>query len=138
MSTSTQLNEMVRVLGIKDYVGYFSRDEIPFYLLKNRKKYCFLCNFEKSSEPGSHHVAFWKDNSDYRYFDSFGGPVLNEIRELVKGKEIWNYQAYDDKSPDVLIQDANSNLCGEWSVLFLFLCDKGYSFPEIIKFFIGE
>jgi len=131
MSTSLQLNEMVKVLKIKNYIGYFSKDEIPS--VPPSYKYCFLCNFQNKNEPGSHHVAFWRNNSDRRYFDSFGGPILNEIRKLEKDKKIWNYQAFDSLAPDELIQDPNSDLCGELSVLFLFLCDKGFTFIEIIN-----
>ena len=117
-------------------MGYFSKDQIPSSFSPSTK-YCFLCNFQNKNEPGSHHVAFWRNNSDRRYFDSFGGPILNEIIKLEKNKKIWNYQAYDSIRPDTLIQDPNSDLCGELSVLFLFLCDKGYTFPEIIKMLIS-
>jgi len=132
MSTSLQLNEMVKELKIKNYLGYFSKDEIPNSLPPS-KQYCFLCNFQNKNESGSHHVAFWRNGSDRRYFDSFGGPILNEIIKLEKNKKIWNYQSFDSIKPDTLIQDPSSTLCGELSVLFLFLCDKGYSFTEIIK-----
>ena len=126
---------MIKALHIKNYVGYFSKDQIPSNIPDNQ--YCFLCNFQNKNEPGSHHVAFWRNNSDRRYFDSYGGRILNEIMLLEKNKKIWNYQAYDSIRPDVLIQDPLSDLCGELSVLFLFLCDKGYTFPEIIKMFIS-
>ena len=128
---------MVKALQIKNYVGYFSKDEIPSSLSPS-KEYCFLCNFQNKNEPGSHHVAFWRKDSDRRYFDSFGGPILNEIIKLEKNKKIWNYQAFDSIKPDTLIQDPASTLCGELSVLFLFLCDKGNTFREIIKMLLHK
>ena len=86
MSTSLQLNEMVRELKIKNYLGYFSKDEIPLTAPPS-KSYCFLCNFQNKNESGSHHVAFWRAANDRRYFDSFGGPILNEINTIEKNKK---------------------------------------------------
>ncbi len=130
-STNVQLNKMLKELDIKNYIGYFSKNEILSCV--NSSSFCCLCNFQNKKQPGSHHVANWQKNIDCRYFDSFGAPVLNEIKKLAGKNKLWEYQAFDGIKPDKIIQNPESDLCGELSVLFLFLCDAGYSFEYIIN-----
>ena len=57
-STNVQLSKMVKELNIKNYIGYFSKDEIPTSV--NMSSFCCLCNFQNKNQPGSHHVAYWQ------------------------------------------------------------------------------
>ena len=51
---------LVQYLNIPDFRGVFMRDTLPD---KPREKECGVLNLNKSSEPGSHWVAFYKDQT---------------------------------------------------------------------------
>jgi hypothetical protein len=130
---------MIEVLKIKNYKGYYMKDELA--KIKPSVRECLLVNLQDNAKNvfevimgknGTHHLALWKNGDDVRYFDSYGCPIPKEIEEYYKDFHIKFYRSLDNKFPDKLIQELNSTICGELSVLFLFLC-KNYSFEEIIK-----
>ena len=57
---------LVQYLNIPDFRGVFMRDTLPD---KPREKECGVLNLNKSSEPGSHWVAFYKDGDRRIYFE---------------------------------------------------------------------
>ena len=61
--------ELAKYLKIPNFRGVFMRDTLP---AKIQDKECGVVNFNKSSEPGSHWVAYYKDGDKRLYFDSFG------------------------------------------------------------------
>ena len=68
------------VLNIPNFRGVFMRDELP----KNPYDIeCGIVNFNTSLEPGSHWVAYYKNN-DRIYFDSYGQVILDEVKNLLK------------------------------------------------------
>src|SRR5207253_3720166 len=101
---------------------------------KNKNE-CILINLQDSDDgDGTHHVGIFKKGKDIRYYDSFGGEVPKEIRDNYKGYKIHNFQSYDGSYPDKPHQKYGDVICGELSVLFLMLCQKGYSFDNIIEY----
>ena len=62
------------------------RDELPE---QPEEKECGIVNFNKSSEPGSHWVAYYKDGNERIYFDSFGCVAPIEIRKYLKTTKIF-------------------------------------------------
>ena len=58
--------KLVQHLKIPDFRGVFMRDTVPD---KPREKECGILNLNKSSEPGSHWVVFFKDEDKRIYFD---------------------------------------------------------------------
>lgn len=85
------------------------RDNLP----KKPKKYeCGIINLDSISGSGSHWVAYYKNGSLIKYFDSFGN--LQPPKEIIKylGKKIvYNYNSY---------QNYNSFNCGHLCLEFLY------------------
>jgi hypothetical protein len=134
MSTNIQLEHMIKVLKIKHYRGYYSKDEL--FKIKPIKQECLLVNLQDHNYPGSHHLALWKNGEDVRYFDSYGCPIPKEIEEYYSNHHVQYFRSNDNKFPDKILQPLGSNICGELCVLFLFLCQRGYSCNEIISMLI--
>src|SRR5438552_16632775 len=131
MTTNVQLNQLVQELGIKNFSGIFMKDE-----LKNKPKKeteCFIINLQNHNQGGSHWCAVYKKNSNIYYFDSYGAPIPLEIRDYFNHQKIHNFQSFDKKFPDQPIQKFNQTWCGQVAVLFLLLCEKGFTFEKIIK-----
>lgn len=77
-----------------------------------RKKECGIINLDVSAGDGTHWVAYYKNNNEKEYFDSFGN--LQPPLELVKylGSNIkYNYNQH---------QKFNTFNCGHLSLKFLY------------------
>ena len=84
-------------------------DKLPF---KPHRRECGIVNLDKSNNPGTHWVAYYKDDRQIEYFDSYGN--LKPPREILNylGKSIkYNYARYQ---PD------NSIICGHLCLKFLY------------------
>lgn len=121
MTTNVELKDMVNQLGINNFRGVFMKDELKN--MKPLENECCICNFEKTTQDGSHWVAWYKIGDDKYYFDSFGADILPEIKNYLLSP-IWchNFQ----------IQDFNSEICGELCVLFLYLMSKSIPYEDVI------
>ena len=123
-SNVIQLEHMIKQLGIPNYKGYYSKDELKNYA-KPSENECLLINLQDSTDGnGTHHLAVWKRGTDLRYFDSYGCPIPQEILDYARPLKFKYYRALDNRYPDKLIQKLNSDICGELCVLFLFLSSK--------------
>ena len=75
-----ELEDAVKKLKIPSFRGVFLLDTLP---KKLNKKECGIINFDKSSGPGTHLVAWYKNGKTKIYFDSYGvRPPLEVIRSL--------------------------------------------------------
>lgn len=84
--------------NIKNFRGCFMKDELPKRPWKNE---CGILNLNNSNQPGSHWVAWVKNDKKKIYFDSYGD--CNPPKEVVKylGKDnlfytTGKFQDYDD------------------------------------------
>lgn len=94
---------------IPNFRGVFMCNTLPS---KPFKKECGIINLDTSKGPGTHWVAYWKNNNQIEYFDSFGN--LQPPKQLIKylGKNIsYNYDRY---------QNFNTINCGHLCLKFLF------------------
>lgn len=78
------LNELdimmfVQRLKIPHFRGIFMRDRLP---KKPRQRECGIINLDNNDGPGTHWVAYHKDNASTYYFDSFGN--LQPPNEFIK------------------------------------------------------
>ena len=60
-----ELMEYAKELNISDFRGVYMREELP---KKTWKKECGIVNFNKSTEPGTHWVAYYKDGKKQTLF----------------------------------------------------------------------
>ena len=125
------LLELVKYLKVPNFRGVFMRDTLPD---TPHDKECGVVNFNKSSEPGSHWVAYYKDGDERIYFDSFGQVAPTEIQKYLKSEE-----EFRDNKPVIqrntdIVQKVNTKICGQLCVYVLDSLSKGANFQDIINY----
>ena len=70
------LKDAVKRLKIPSFRGVFLLDTLP---RKQNNKECGIVNFDKSSGPGTHWVAWYKNGKTKIYFDSYGVQLPLEV-----------------------------------------------------------
>ncbi len=127
--TNFDIVKLVRHLNIPNFRGVFPRDGLPD---RPNEKECGVVNFNKSSEPGSHWVAYYKNGDERKYFDSFGCVAPTEIRKYLKtSQEFDNDEPVIQRNTDI-VQKYNTEICGQLCVYVLDSLSKGATFQNII------
>ena len=122
--------KLVKHLQIPNFEGPFMRDEL---VGTPKEKECGIVNFNTSSEPGSHWVAYYKNGKERIYFDSFGQVMPTELKKYLKTKE-----ELEDDAPVIqrntdIVQKPNTDICGHLCLYVLDNLSKGAKFQEIIN-----
>ena len=120
MTTNIELEQEANRLKLKNFRGVFMRDELKFNPLK---KECGILNLDSSRNDGTHWVAWFKDNDNKIYFDSFGVQPPLELIKYLKSPIL--YHTYQ-------IQQYNDTNCGEWCLYVLNELNKGRKYFDII------
>ena len=76
--------------------GVFMRDSLPDSPYENENG---IVNFNKLSESGTHWVCYYKKGDCKIYFDSFGGVVLQEVRNYLKSPIYRNTDIVQGNTP---------------------------------------
>ena len=127
--TNFDIIHLVKHLNIPNFKGVFMRDELPE---QPEEKECGIVNFNKSSEPGSHWVAYYKDGNERIYFDSFGCVAPIEIQKYLKTtKEFLDSEPVIQRNTDI-VQMFNTEVCGQLCIYVLDSLSKGAKFQDII------
>ena len=147
-TTNHDLKRYAKMLKIKNFYVVMSDEvnELP------ENNFSAILNFQLSSETGSHWVGLYsrKTESASRmtksasrktksapadapagarsegilyYFDSYGTPVQQQV--IYKYKHI---RAHDYK-----IQPLNSSMCGQLSLLVIYLLSNGFKYEDIVN-----
>ena len=96
-------------------------------------KECGIVNFNKSTEPGSHWVGFFKDGDKRIYFDSFGQVIPTEIQKYLKTKEEFQNDAPVIQRNTDIVQEPNTEICGHLCLYVLDKLSKGANFQDVIN-----
>jgi hypothetical protein len=125
-----EVNELANRMGIKNFNGVFSKDE-----LIKPKLGSYVINIMDSIDkfgndlPGSHYVAVYIDKNKTYYFDSFSMvPPL----EIINFMELRNKPIYRN---NVELQAINSIMCGYFSLYIIYGLYKGRDYNEILNDF---
>lgn len=78
------IEELVRILEIKNFRGIFMRDTLPPQGIKERE--VGIVNLDSSDGKGTHWVCYSKNNENIYYFDYFGHDPPLELQEYLKNK----------------------------------------------------
>lgn len=120
------------ITGLKvNSLGVYAADRIPRVFSLPA---AIVANTDTSDKPGTHWIAIYIDqNGDGKYFDSYGvGPIIpyhiDRIRRNCKRYE-WN---------DQQIQSFDSQVCGEYCIMFLHYMCSGYSLRTFMRLFGGD
>ena len=122
--------KLVKHLKIPNFKGPFMRDELS---KKPEKQECGIVNFNTSTEPGNHWVAYYKDGKEQIYFDSFGQVITTEIQKYLKTKEEFANDAPVIQRNTDIVQQPNTEVCGHLCIYVLDNLSKGAKFQEIIN-----
>lgn len=120
MTTNIELENASNKLKLKNFRGVYMRDELKF---KPLKKECGILNLDCSKNSGTHWVAWFKDEKDKIYFDSFGVQPPLELIKYLKSPILYN---------TFQIQNYNDTNCGEWCLYVLKELNKGRDYIDII------
>lgn len=125
---------MVNVLMAKCpyFKGTFARDELP--VLRSLPA-GLIVNSDVSSSPGTHWLAIWIDGDGKGIlFDSFALPaIFPEINAFM-----------DKYAPDGwaismhALQSNDSDVCGYYAILFIYIISNDIEFCEFIKLFTNN
>ena len=87
-------------------------------------------NYDDCDKSGSHWVAVFIDKNNIEYFDSYAIPpltetLLNKIEFLSVNKTI--------KFNSTCFQGDSTSVCGQYCLIYLLLCSRGYQMKSICK-----
>jgi hypothetical protein len=115
--------------------GVYARDEFINQVNYNDDNdddddtHLYVCNLDKSNQPGSHWVVIERTpNQDINYFDSYGLPPIfadlySKLVQMSRNGLQWN---------DATLQEYNTNVCGQYCVLYCLLRARDYEFEHIL------
>lgn len=123
--------ELIHILDdLECFLGVFTRDKLPTKKLS--KPAGVVINTDTTDGPGEHWIScFFPKDSDAEYFDSYGLPPLHE--EVVDFLHLNSPRGFSYNSST--LQAANSNVCGNYCILFLYARCHGYKFSDVISVF---
>ena len=132
MTTSNlELIQYAKELGINNF-KIFMKDElngIPESIE------CGIVNSDKSSGEGIHWVSYYinKQENKYYYFDSFGARIMQQVKDYLQEGNKIQIHAHSFQ-----IQGFNEQSCGFYCILFLYLCQSGMTYEEIVFSFLND
>ena len=101
--------------------GIFMKNDLPPYPNADENA---IVNFNTTGKPGSHWVCFYKNGDCKIYFDSFGGAILEEIRNYLKPPIYRNTD---------IIQPINTPICGHLCLYVLKALNNGMTFRDTLN-----
>jgi len=110
----------------KTYGGTWSIDNFPAW---SSDPCCYIINLSPSWHRGSHWTAVYRDKHRCEYFCSYGSRAPKEIRRLM-GR---NYS-----ESGVQLQTINSDLCGQYCILYIMCRCRGGSLNDFLDCFSGN
>ena len=93
--SNIELLEAARKLKIPNFRGVSLRDILP---KKPKKKECGILNLDDTTGSGTHWVAWYKNGTEKKYFDSYGLQPPNELVDYLHSPILYNterVQPYD-------------------------------------------
>ena len=116
------LMEAVKKLKIRHFRGVFMRNELP---RKPRKLECGILNLDSAPGRGTHWVAWYKNNEDKIYFDSFGVQPPEELIRYLSSPIFYNTER---------IQPSGQVVCGHLCLFVLSRLSRGDNMQDIINY----
>lgn len=114
MITNYQLLEVANKIKIP-LVGVYNKDTLP----KQYRDGGYIINLQDSTDehgndlPGTHWTAFYLEDKDAAYFDSFGFVPPQQVEDFLKSK-------YNVLVSHKQIQNVQSEICGYYCLYFIY------------------
>ena len=124
-----ELIKLANYLHLPNFRGVFMRDTLP---TTSNDKECGIVNLNTSKQEGSHWTAYYKDGTKRIYFDSFGQITPIEVQKYLKTKDEFTKDAAVIERNSDIVQEPNTNICGQLCLYVLDKLWKGTNFQEVI------
>lgn len=112
-------------------VGVYAADRIPRNLSLPA---AIVANTDTSDKEGSHWIAFYIDkNASAIFFDSYGSPPSSPFHLERLKRNCVRFQWNKNK-----LQSIDSQVCGEYCIMFLYHMCSGVSLRTFVKLFSSE
>ena len=123
------LDDVIGLIGIQEYLGCFSADEIPVKRCMSLPCFSMIVNLSNTDEPGTHFVSIIAHNGIVIYCDSLALPedifyhkLRDELFAPIKAKIILRSSNR--------IQDLSSGYCGFYALYSIILFSSLPSCPH--------
>ena len=119
--SNIELLEAARKLKIPNFRGVSLRDILP---KKPKKKECGILNLDDTTGSGTHWVAWYKNGTEKKYFDSYGLQPPNELVDYLHSPILYNTEQ---------IQPYDQVFCGHLCLYVLKHLGEGQNLQDIIN-----
>ena len=129
--TNIELIEYIKKLNIRGCRGIFMRNTLP---QEPKEKECAIMNFNKSDEPGSHWVCYYKNGKRRIYFDSFGQVTPTELQKYLKTEKEFEHERNVIQRNTDIVQHINTDVCGHLCLYVLTALTREHlSYQEVLN-----
>ena len=119
--SNIELLEAVRELNIPNFRVVSLRDTLP---KKPKKKECGILNLDDTTGSGTHWVAWYKNGTEKKYFDSYGLQPPNELIDYLHSPILYNTER---------VQPYDQVFCGHLCLYVLKQLGGGQHLQDIIN-----
>ena len=119
--SNIELLEAARKLKIPNFRGVSLCDILP---KKPKKKECGILNLDDTTGSGTHWVAWYKNGTEKKYFDSYGLQPPNELVDYLHSPILYNTER---------VQPYDQVFCGHLCLYVLKQLGGGQHLQDIIN-----
>ena len=119
--SNLELLEAARKLKIPNFRGVSLRDALP---TTPKKKECGILNLDDTTGSGTHWVAWYKNGTEKKYFDSYGLQPPNELVDYLHSPILYNTER---------VQPNDQVFCGHLCLYVLKQLGGGQHLQDIIN-----
>ena len=119
--SNLELLEAARKLKIPNFRGVNLRDTLP---TTPKKKECGILNLDDTAGSGTHWVAWYKNGTEKKYFDSYGLQPPNELVDYLHSPILYNIER---------VQPYDQVFCGHLCLYVLKQLGGGQHLQDIIN-----
>ena len=119
--SNIELLEAARKLKIPNFRGVSLRDALP---TTPKKKECGILNLDDTTGSGTHWVAWYKNGTEKKYFDSYGLQPPNELFDYLHSPILYNTER---------VQPYDQVFCGHLCLYVLKQLGGGQHLQDIIN-----
>ena len=119
--SNLELLEAARKLKIPNFRGVNLRDTLP---MTPKKKECGILNLDDTAGLGTHWVAWYKNGTEKKYFDSYGLQPPNELVDYLHSPILYNTER---------VQPYDQVFCGHLCLYVLKQLGGGHTLQDIIN-----
>ena len=119
--SNIELLEAARKLKIPNFRGVSLRDILP---TTPKKKECGILNLDDTTGSGTHWVAWYKNGTEKKYFDSYGLQPPNELVDYLHSPILYNTER---------VQPYDQVFCGHLCLYVLKQLGGGQHLQDIIN-----